>query len=72
MTTRKTLIARLRKAAKRHGMRFVSVRQGGRHEIFQLDDLMIPIPRHQTIDDDLANIIYREAESKLGKGWYRR
>lgn len=71
MTSRRLVIKLLRKAAKARGLTFVSVRQGGNHEIFQLDDLMIPIPRHNDIDNDLAAIIFKEAETKLGKGWNR-
>lgn len=71
MTRRTVLIKLLRKAAAKQGLPFTSVRQGGNHEIFQLDGLTIPIPRHNEIDDDLATIIFKEAEIKLGKGWYQ-
>lgn len=59
-------------SGKTKNVTFESIRQGGSHEIFQLDGLMIPIPRHNEIDNDLANIICKEAEAKLGKGWYQQ
>lgn len=71
MTSRRLIIRMLRTAAKQRGLTFVHVRQGANHEIFQLGDLMIPIPRHNEIDNDLAAIIFKEAETTLGKGWYR-
>ena len=35
-------------------------------------DLSFPIPRHNEIDNNLADIICKEAEAKLGKGWYQQ
>ena len=72
MTSRRWLIKLIRHAAKRKNVTFESIRQGGSHEIFQLDGLMIPIPRHNEIDNNLADIICKEAEAKLGKGWYQQ
>lgn len=72
MTSRRWLIKPMEQAAKRKNITFESIRQRGSHEIFQLDGLMIPIPRHNEIDNDLANIICKEAEAKLGKGWYQQ
>ena len=57
----------MKQAAERKNVTFESIRQGGSHEIFQLDGLMIPIPRHNEIDNNLADIICKEAEAKLGK-----
>lgn len=72
MTSRRWLIKLMKQAAERKNVTFESIRQGGSHEIFQLDGLMIPIPRHNEIDNDLADIICKEAEAKLGKGWYQQ
>jgi hypothetical protein len=46
-------------------------REGGNHAVYSLDGLMIPMPRHNEIDDRLAQQIYKECEPKLGKGWWR-
>lgn len=55
MTSRRWLIKLMKQAAKRKNVTFESIRQGGSHEIFQLDGLMIPIPRHNEIDNNLAD-----------------
>lgn len=44
MTSRRWLIKLMKQAAERKNVTFESIRQGGRHEIFQLDGLMIPHP----------------------------
>ena len=71
MTKRKALIRALRKAARSQGMEFFLLRQGGNHEVYSLNGLMIPIPRHTEIDERLASHICDEAETQLGKGWKR-
>ena len=65
MTSRRWLIKLMKQAAERKNVTFESIRQGGSHEIF-------PIPRHNEIDNNLADIICKEAEAKLGKGWYQQ
>ena len=72
MTSRRWLIKLMKQAAERKNVTFESIRQGWSHEIFQLDGLMIPIPRYNEIDNNLADIICKEAEAKLGKGWYQQ
>jgi hypothetical protein len=42
------------------------------HTVFNLDGLMIPIARHNEIDNQMAEIIYKECADKLGKDWWRR
>lgn len=44
MTSRRWLIKLMEQAAERKNVTFESIRQGGSHEIFQLDGLMIPHP----------------------------
>lgn len=44
MTSRRWLIKLMKQAAERKNVTFESTRQGGSHEIFQLDGLMIPHP----------------------------
>lgn len=67
MTSRRWLIKLMKQAAERKNITFESIRQRGSHEIFQLDGLMIPIPRHNEIDNDLANIIVRKQKPNSGK-----
>ncbi len=73
MTSRRWLIKLMKQAAERKNVTFESIRQGGSHEIFQLDGPYdSPSPRHNEIDNNLADIICKEAEAKLGKGWYQQ
>ena len=71
MTNRKDIIKCIRLAAKNKGIDFTLLRQGGNHEVWDLDGVRIPIPRHSDIPEITAKDIYRECESKLGKGWNR-
>lgn len=72
MTKKKALIKRIRQEAKRQGIAFEqSPRKGGNHEIWKLDGLTVPIPRHAEIQEITAQDIYREAAEKLGKDWWR-
>jgi hypothetical protein len=33
---------------------------------------MVPIARHNEIDNHMAEIIYKECADKLGKDWWRK
>ncbi len=46
-------------------------REGANHTVFNLDGLMIPIGRHNDLDNQMAEIIYKEAAEKLGKRWWK-
>ncbi|WEV58667.1 type II toxin-antitoxin system HicA family toxin [Bifidobacterium sp. ESL0728] len=70
MVQRKWLIKALRKEAKAQGIQ-VRERQGGNHEIFYLDNLRIPIPRHNELEKPTAQLIIKEASAKLGKDWLK-
>jgi hypothetical protein len=72
MTNRKAIIRRIGKQAKANGLEFgQSARKGGNHDIYLLDGMMIPIPRHNDIPESTTRDIYRECEAKLGKDWWR-
>lgn len=53
-------------------MTWVEVREGANHTVYALDGLRIPVPRHRDIDEQMAQIIYRECEPKLGAKWWRK
>lgn len=72
MTQRREIIKRIKKTAKAQGMDFIERREGGKHTIYDLDGVMIPIPRHRDIPVNSTRDIYIEAEEKLGKGWWRK
>ncbi len=66
------LIREISKAARRSGLLWVIVREGGNHSIFTLGDQRIPIPRHREIPDVLARQIMKELETELGKEWWAK
>lgn len=72
MSKPRDIVKRIRREAKRQGMTFELARQGANHEVYSLDGLMIPIPRHREVGEGLTEQIYRECQDKLGKGWWRR
>ncbi|MCI2264551.1 type II toxin-antitoxin system HicA family toxin [Sediminivirga luteola] len=72
MTKRRDIIRRIVEAAKKRGMSFALTHEGGRHSIYKLDGLTIPIPRHREIGEGVTEAIYKQCEPKLGKGWWRK
>jgi hypothetical protein len=71
MTKRRDLLSTIRQAAQAQGLEWVEIREGARHTVYALDGLRIPVPRHRDIDEQMARVIYRECEPKLGKDWWR-
>jgi hypothetical protein len=71
VTKRKDILKKLRKAAKDAGVD-VTETEGGRHTVLIFDGLRVPIGRHTEIPDRDAQNIYKEAEPKLGKDWWKK
>jgi alpha-L-fucosidase len=71
MTKRRDVIKTIAAEAKRQGVVFGVEREGANHTVFNLDGLMIPIGRHNDLDNQMAEIIYKEAAEKLGKRWWK-
>lgn len=70
MAKRRNVIKRIGTAARRAGLSWES-RQGGSHEVFYLDGLRIPIPRHNELGPRTTETIFKECAAKLGKDWWR-
>lgn len=68
MTKRRSIISQ---AAQLGGLEWVMVREGANHTVYALDGLRIPIPRHRDIDPQMARVIYKECEPKMGKDWWK-
>lgn len=68
---RTDLIREIRQAAKGRGLRFESVRDTGRHEVFECGTVRVAIPRHRDIGPKLAFEIRAELEPALGFRWWR-
>lgn len=62
-------VKQIKRAAKQAGVPF-QLRRNGRHAIYTLGTLQIPIPRgrvhHRTV-----HLIFRQCEPMLGHGWWR-
>ncbi|WP_024440956.1 hypothetical protein [Mycobacterium sp. UM_WGJ] len=71
MPKRAKIIRQIAKAAKSAGLVFEVKREGANHTIFSLDGVMIALGRHNEFGDRYAQMIYRQCEPKLGKGWWR-
>ena len=52
-------------------MKFMLLREGANHSIFDLDGLPVPIARHRELGRHYAEGIFKQCEAKLGKGWWR-
>jgi len=65
MTKRRDIIKTIAAAAKRQGLAFGLEREGASHSVYSLDGLMTPIGRHNDLDNQMAEIIYKEAAAKL-------
>lgn len=59
-------------AARDSDLRWMLIRQGSAHEVWDLDGVRVIIPRHREVDGRTAGKIMRLLEDKLGPGWWRR
>jgi len=69
---RRALIQRIQEAAAARGLACTLIRQGGRHEFWDVGGVRISIPRHRDINDWTAEAIMRDLGPVLGEGWWRR
>ena len=69
---RTELLKRIRGAAKAKDLIWSLRRQGAQHEIWELDGLEMPIPRHREINERLARAIMGDPAEKLGEDWWRK
>src|SRR5437660_620617 len=60
------VIKRITKAAKRASLSFEVSREAANHTVYSLDGLMIPIPRHAEIDNQMATNLQR-VRAEAGK-----
>lgn len=69
---RRALIQRIQGAAAVGGVACFLIRQGARHEFWDVGGVRLSIPRHRDINDWTAEAIMRDLEPVLGEGWWRR
>lgn len=71
MTIRRATAADIPQIDELLRLDFYLLRQGSRHEVYCLDGLRIPIPRHNEVSERTTLDIINESEQKLGKGWWQ-
>lgn len=69
---RSELLRRIGSAARDRRLAWNLRRQGAQHEIWELDGLDVPIPRHREINEKLARAIMADLSVKLGEGWWNQ
>lgn len=68
---RRDLTKRIAKAAKMANVSWNIEQEGSRHTLYRLGVLLIPVPRHQELDNRLTEAIFKECEPVLGKRWWK-
>ena len=68
---RRALIHRIQAAAAAQGVPCVLIRQGSRHEFWDIGGVRVSVPRHRDINEWTAEAIMRDLEPVLGDGWWR-
>jgi hypothetical protein len=68
---RRALIQRIQEAASAKDLASFVVRQGSRHEFWDVGGVRLSIPRHRDINEWTAEAIMRDLEPVLGEGWWR-
>jgi hypothetical protein len=68
---RRDLLDKIKDAAKVNELDWGLAREGGNHEIWELDGKTVSIPRHKEINDVTAKSIMKHFEDKLGEGWFK-
>lgn len=71
MPKRAEILGRIQQAAKSAEMKFILLREGANHSIYDLDGVMIPIARHRELGQRYAETVYKQCETKLGRNWWR-
>jgi mRNA interferase HicA len=54
------------------GLRWMLVRQGGDHEVWDLDGIRVLVPRHREVNERTALRIRELLEDRLGDRWWQR
>lgn len=67
---RKSVISRLRRAAKAKGLAFESI-ELTRHTAVRVGSTSRTLGRHRELDDVTARKFWEQFAGELGKGWWR-
>ena len=69
---RNEVLKKIAKAAKAAGVEWVLVREGN-HSLYRIGDQarLIAIGHHSEFGNRYAEMVYKELEPTLGKGWWK-
>jgi hypothetical protein len=68
---RRDLVKKIAAEAKQQDASWQLSREGANHSVYVLDGMVVPIPRHRELGENLAAEIFKQCEPVLGKGWWR-
>jgi hypothetical protein len=68
---RRVLVQGILTAASSRGVVCSRIRQGSRHEFWEVGGLRVAIPRHREINEWTAEAIMKDLEPILGLDWWR-
>jgi hypothetical protein len=68
---RLALIRKVADASRHAGLSWQLRREGRGHEIWQLEQTLVAIPRHRELKELTAISVFRKLEQELGKDWWR-
>lgn len=63
------VLRKIEQAARVRGMTLALKRPGGNHSIYDLDGHMVTVPNGNKVTR--VEVMYRQLQPKLGKGWWR-
>jgi hypothetical protein len=67
---RRELLQRIQRAARAAGVD-MELYELARHTGIRVGGISTTVPRHGEIPDRLAEVIFKQVEPVLGKGWWR-
>lgn len=68
---RRDVLRKIQRAAEDAGLGF-SQRELTRHTGITVGRTSTTMPRHREISDRMAEVIFRQVQDELGKGWWRK
>jgi len=68
---RREVLKRIADHADDVGAEWTFVRHGANHDVYRLNGIMVPMPRHNDVERWLAETVWRECEAVFGRSWWR-
>ncbi|MDR1430605.1 MAG: hypothetical protein LBI99_00605 [Propionibacteriaceae bacterium] len=68
---KRDLVKRIADSARDRDVEWELVRRGANHDVYRLGGSIIPVPRHNEIQERTAEGILKECQSVLGEKWWQ-